>query len=117
MYSLLLKLDGELSALEKEAHVFWEKHREKKTRAEATILIQRVANVKMLMRLVELRGLEISAIYIVRLRNAITLNAEKAHSVSEEDAVEKIQIITEYASEIRSKIHESFLSRYPHSDP
>lgn len=117
IYSLVLKLDGEISSLEKEAHMFWKKHREHKTRAEATILIQRVANVKMLMRLVELRGVEIKSIYIVRLRNAITLNAEKAYSVSEEDAVEKIQIITEYASEIRSKAYESFLSSYPHASP
>jgi len=79
------------------------------------MLLSQLATVRMLLEQTSKRGLSLLELNIdlVRLRRALTLDAERPNSLAEEVVANKVEEIATATSVLRRAVYEKFLSSYP----
>jgi len=111
-YALLMKTQNEILHAEKRGLDFWS-HPTIRTSLDSYLLALNVQRIGNLLDLLSKRGLNVDDHYIYRLRNAITLDAEKPGTVTQEKIQRKLVHISDFSQRIQNDLHSAFVGRYP----
>jgi len=118
-HQLISQLMDRLEKLERDGIDYWFQDRANISRNRAIgttrMLLSQLATVRMLLEQTSKRGLSLLELNIdlVRLRRALTLDAERPNSLAEEVVANKVEEIATATSVLRRAVYEKFLSSYP----